>query len=61
MELNKDLKLEIGMTVRLNSGGPDMVIYNILNETVYCEWFNDLQEVNNHPFDKACVKLIKDN
>lgn len=50
----------VGDWVRLNSGGPDMLIERVDDDRVRCKWFHEDGLSQIAFFPAVCVKLIAD-
>ena len=50
--------LEIGDTVRLNSGGPRMVVIETRTTRVFCSWMNHINEIQTSNFPIECLTIV---
>lgn len=49
--------MQLNQHVRLNSGGPEMLIIGADDDNVTCQWMADGQP-QRHTYPKACVYLV---
>lgn len=52
------MKFKIGDVVQLKSGGPEMTIDGISEDTVHCVWFNDKDEHKMNNFHIDSIELV---